>query len=223
MRSIPYIIRRATFLIKERGVVNSCKFIYSRYGYFLKYRIKLSKVFTPDELNIQNRYAYKYEPIMHYSFNRMLKGIDWDWKESTFIDIGCGKGAAILLATRYNFKRYIGVELSPLLAEECRKNIRKFIGKREINYAVYNCDATKYTIPDDVNVFYFFNPFAPPVLKVVMYNIELSLIRNPRKILILYFNAMYLPIVLDSGYKIIYEEKIDPVARYKYGSFALTN
>ncbi|AQX86797.1 class I SAM-dependent methyltransferase [Elizabethkingia bruuniana] len=223
MRSIPYIIKRTIFLIKERGVVNSYKFMYSRYGYFLKYGIKLSKVFTPDELNLPNMYAYKYEPIMHYSFNRMLKGIDWDWKESTFIDIGCGKGAAILLATRYNFKRYIGVELSPLLAEECRKNIRKFIGKKEIDYAVYNCDATKYAIPDDVNVFYFFNPFAPPVLKVVLYNIELSLIRNPRKILILYFNAMYLPIVLDSGYKIIYAEKTDPVARYKYGSFALTN
>lgn len=63
---------------------------------------------------------------------------------------------------------------------------QKIYWKKEIDYAVYNCDATKYTIPDDVNVF-------------------------------------YLPIVLDSGYKIIYEEKTDPVARYKYGSFALTN
>jgi hypothetical protein len=27
---------------------------------------------------------------------------------------------------------------------------------------------------------------------------------------------MYLPIVFDSGYKVIYAEKTDPVARYKY-------
>lgn len=91
MRSIPYIIKRTIFLIKERGIVNSYKFMYSRYGYFLKYGIRLSKVYTPDELNLPNMYAYKYEPIMHYSFNRMLDEIDWNWNESIFIDIGCGK------------------------------------------------------------------------------------------------------------------------------------
>lgn len=107
MRSIPYIIKRTIFLIKERGIVNSYKFMYSRYGYFLKYGIRLSKVYTPDELNLPNMYAYKYEPIMHYSFNRMLDEIDWNWNESIFIDIGCGKGAAILLATRYNFKNIL--------------------------------------------------------------------------------------------------------------------
>ncbi|AIL47738.1 MULTISPECIES: SAM-dependent methyltransferase [Elizabethkingia] len=223
MRSIPYIIKRTIFLIKERGIVNSYKFMYSRYGYFLKYGIRLSKVYTPDELNLPNMYAYKYEPIMHYSFNRMLDEIDWNWNESIFIDIGCGKGAAILLATRYNFKKYIGVELSPLLAEECHKNIQKFTRKKKISYIIYNRDATTYEIRDDINVFYFFNPFGPPVLKKVLNNIELSLKRNPRKIIILYFNAMDLPIMLDRGYNIIYAEKTDPVARYRYGNFALTN
>lgn len=197
--------------------------MYSRYGYFLKYGIRLSKVYTPDELNLSNMYAYKYEPIMHYSFNRMLDEIDWNWNESIFIDIGCGKGAAILLATRYNFKKYIGVELSPLLAEECHKNIQKFTRKKKISYIIYNRDATTYEIRDDINVFYFFNPFGPPVLKKVLNNIELSLKRNPRKIIILYFNAMDLPIMLDRGYNIIYAEKTDPVARYRYGNFALTN
>lgn len=41
--------------------------------------------------------------------------------------------------------------------------------------------------------------------------------------MILYFNAMDLPIMLDRGYNIIYAEKTDPVARYRYGNFALTN
>lgn len=34
---------------------------------------------------------------------------------------------------------------------------------------------------------------------------------------------MDLPIMLDRGYNIIYAEKTDPVARYRYGNFALTN
>jgi hypothetical protein len=34
------------------------------------------------------------------SFHRMLKNIEWNFSESTFLDFGCGKGAAILLASR---------------------------------------------------------------------------------------------------------------------------
>ncbi|OPC04299.1 hypothetical protein BAS10_14575 [Elizabethkingia meningoseptica] len=222
-RKIKHILNKGGSVIKKRGFINSCKYIYTRYIYFLKYRINLFQVMTPEQLKLENRFAYNYEPSNHYTFIRMLKSIDWNWEESVFIDIGCGKGAAILLATRYNFKRYIGVELSTLLAEECDKNIRKFTGKKAIDYTICNCDAMNYEIPDDVNVFYFYNPFAPPVLKAVMQRIEESLQRNPRKVIIFYFNAIYLSVLLDSRYKIIHEEEIDPILRYKFGNYVLTN
>src|SRR5947209_2929304 len=38
-------------------------------------------------------------------------------EEYTFIDIGCGKGRAVLLATELPFREVIGVELSPALVE----------------------------------------------------------------------------------------------------------
>ncbi|AQX03595.1 hypothetical protein BBD32_12735 [Elizabethkingia anophelis] len=215
------VIRKGVTMIRNRGLVNTCKYIYTRYIYFLQYRINLFKVITPEQLKLKNIHAYNYEPSNHYTFIRMLKSIDWDWKKSVFIDIGCGKGAAILLATRYHFKRYIGVELSSLLAKECERNIRKFIGKKVIDFSIYNCDASDYIIPDDVNVFYFYNPFAPPVLKVVMQHIEESLERNPRKVIIFYFNAMYLSVILDYGYKIVHQEEKDPILRYKCGNYAL--
>lgn len=153
----------------------------------------------------------------------MLKNIDFCWHESTFIDFGCGKGAAILLATRYNFKRYIGVELSPLLVDECRRNVQKFIGNRVLDYKIVNCNAVDYVIEDDVNVFYFFNPFAPSVLKSVLDNMELSLNKRYRKIIILYCNGVDVSFMLDRGYKIVYSEDIDPITRYSCGNYALVN
>lgn len=218
-----YILNRASFLTKQRGIINTCKFIYTRYLYFLKYRINLAGVMTPEELNIQNIGAYNYEPIAHYTFNRMLKNIEFNWEQSTFIDFGCGKGAAILLATRYNFKRYIGVELSSLLVDDCRRNVQKFIGNRVLDYKIVNCNAVDYLIDDDVNVFYFFNPFAPSILKSVLDNIELSLKARYRKIIILYCNGMDLHLMLDRGYKIVYSEDVDPITRYSCGNYALVN
>jgi len=218
-----YALNRVRFLTKQRGVINTCKFIYSRYLYFFKYRINLAGVMTPQELNIQDKGACNYEPIAHYTFNRMLKNINFCWHESTFVDFGCGKGAAILLATRYNFKRYIGVELSPLLVDDCRKNIQKFIGNRVLDYKIVHCNAADYLIEDDVNVFYFFNPFAPSVLKSVLDNIELSLIKRHRKIIILYCNGVDLSLMLDRGYKIVYSEDVDPITRYSCGNYALVN
>lgn len=218
-----HIISRTKLIIKQRGIVKTCKFVYSRYFYFLKYGISLARVRTSEELKIDDKFAYNYEPVSHYSFNRMLRNIKWNWEESIFVDYGCGKGAAILLATRYNFKKYIGVELSSQLVEDCHRNIQKFIGGKQIDYYIYNCNATDYPIPDYVNVFYFFNPFGLPVLSSVMDNIELSLKESYRKIIILYFNALDLSIMLDRGYKIIYSEGIDPITGYKYGNYALVN
>lgn len=218
-----YIFKRTWILTKQRGIINTFKFIYSRYFYFLKHRINLSKVMTPQELNIQDKYAHNYEPVSHYTFNRMMENTGFCWNESTFIDFGCGKGAAILLATRYNFKRYIGVELSPLLVDECRSNIRKFLGNRVVDCEIVNCNAADYLIGDDVNVFYFFNPFGTSVLKSVLDNIDLSLKKNYRKIIILYCNGVDLQVMLERGYKIVYGEKVDLITRYACGNYTLVN
>jgi predicted RNA methylase len=43
--------------------------------------------------------------------------------ETTFVDIGSGKGRALIIAAEYAFKRIIGVEYSPSLATICRRNL----------------------------------------------------------------------------------------------------
>jgi SAM-dependent methyltransferase len=165
----------------------------------------------------------RYEPISHFSFNRMLKNIDWNFNDSTFLDFGCGKGAAILLASRYGFKKHFGVEYSRELADICQSNILKFIklSKREIDYEIICSDATRYLVPADVNVFYFFNPFDQPLLDVVLQNIEQSLKSLDRDILLLYFNAMHKDVIEKYGYSVIYDQRSDKInIWYEGGNYA---
>ncbi len=41
-----------------------------------------------------------------------------------FIDIGCGKGRVVLLASEYAFREVVGVELNPQLASVARRNLQ---------------------------------------------------------------------------------------------------
>jgi predicted RNA methylase len=155
----------------------------------------------------------KYEPISPFSFNRMLKNIDWNFSDSTFVDFGCGKGAAILLASRYGFKKYIGVEYYPELANDCKTNILKFgsLSDKSLDSEIICSDATLYQVPDNANVFYFFNPFDQTLMNQVIQNIETSLTARKRDILILYFNALHKDVIEKYGYTPVYKEEVDKI------------
>src|SRR5262249_51546264 len=53
-----------------------------------------------------------------------------DKSKYTFIDVGCGKGRVVLLASQLGFNRVIGVEFSPWAGEIAAGNIRAFRGNR---------------------------------------------------------------------------------------------
>ncbi len=81
-------------------------------------------------------------------------------ESDTFIDFGCGKGRVVHQAARYPFRRVIGIEVVPELAEIAREAIAT--GKHRYkcqDVQIVVADATEYEIPDDLTVAYFFRPF----------------------------------------------------------------
>ena len=89
-------------------------------------------------------------------------------KKNLFVDYGSGKGAAIIHAKQIGFKRAIGVEFAKELHEQAVKNIENLkLDNVESLYA----DATTYTLPNDISLIYFFNPFDEVVMKKVIANI----------------------------------------------------
>jgi hypothetical protein len=47
-----------------------------------------------------------------------------------FIDFGCGKGS-VLLVSEFVFRRIIGLEFAPLLAETARRNLKSYRSRRQ--------------------------------------------------------------------------------------------
>ena len=67
---------------------------------------------------------FGYQPIDHRSLQLALNALSID-ADDVFVDIGCGLGRAVVLAARRPFRRVLGVEYSPSLAEAACRNVRR--------------------------------------------------------------------------------------------------
>lgn len=134
----------------------------------------------------------QYQPIESEQFHGILTELGLEYSELTFIDLGSGKGRALLLASEYPFRRIIGLEILPELHATAQQNVRRFSSKTQ-RCASIECwcgDARDYTFPNDPTLLYLFNPFFEPVLEQVLLNLEASLRQSPRNFVLLYVNPI---------------------------------
>jgi SAM-dependent methyltransferase len=117
----------------------------------------------------------------------MLSVLDIQHERYCFIDFGCGKGRVLLVAEAFPFRRILGVEFAPQLAEIARHNLRNYRGHRMCrDVTALTMDATEYELPREPAVLFFYSPFVGPVMEKVVANIEDSLRRHPRELFILF-------------------------------------
>jgi SAM-dependent methyltransferase len=168
---------------------------------------------NPEDLGFANTEFHAYATIGHKAIFSMLERIPLKKSESTFIDYGCGKGRAVVVAATFPFRRVIGIELSAPLLEAARNNVKKMRHKLAECIELYQLDATQYVLPKDVNIIYFFNPFKGQILQDVVNNIHDSYKKYPRKIYILYVNnSFFEKIIADQNWITrIYETSFYPI------------
>ncbi len=113
--------------------------------------------------------------------------------ECTFIDLGCGKGRPLLVASEYPFRSLIGVELSPSLVLDARKNAatlsRQF--SRRAPIMVEQRDAGQFPLPAGNAVIFLYNPFGQEVVARVVTRIEEALAIGGRTIFVIYYNPVH--------------------------------
>lgn len=130
-------------------------------------------------------------------FHEMLGGLPVDFREFTFVDLGSGKGRALLLASDYPFRRIIGAELLPELHRAAQENLRNYKGAAQRCFAL-ECvcaDARQFEFPEGPLLIYIFNPFLESVLQEVFKNLERSLAAQPRPVCIMYHNPLLCDVV----------------------------
>lgn len=141
--------------------------------------------------------------------------------DSVLVDFGCGKGRVLLVASEYGVKLARGIEFAEELCVIARANCETFKarGKMLTAFEVVNCDAARYAIKNEENVFFFFNPFDQIMLTRVMDNILSSLKSSDRRVLIVYNNPKHREIIEKSGCF----RKISDCAAWTYHFMVYTN
>ncbi len=106
----------------------------------------------------------------------------------TFVDMGSGKGRALMLAALAGFPRAVGVEFGEELHEVALRNVAAFDRGTGLGSRI-ECrlgDATRFAYPDGPLMIFFNNPFRAPVLGAVLDGLEASLAERPRRAVLLY-------------------------------------
>ena len=135
---------------------------------------------------------YEPTPIMEFGF--ILSRLGINFSDYTFLDLGSGKGRALLLATWFDFKKIIGVEISKPLHEIAQQNILSFheSGKIPKNNVFSMCeDASNVSIPTEPLVIFLFNPFHEQIIEAFLESLRHSLRQNFKPTTILYGNPIH--------------------------------
>jgi SAM-dependent methyltransferase len=130
-----------------------------------------------------------YQPTAEQEFAAILRHLEFvELRTFTFIDLGSGKGRALLMAAMYPFARIVGVEVQPELEAIARRNLQVFARPGQLCRSIDSlcADAREYEFPGENLVLYLFNPFPDYVLREVLANLAASARRAPRPIFVLY-------------------------------------
>lgn len=139
------------------------------------------------ELGITDRRNHWYVATDYQTFQSVMRHVPIRPGADVFVDFGSGKGRIVLLAAAFPFRRIIGVEFSRQLHATAQQNleaIRPTLFCQEIE--LVHADATRWPIPAEATVLFFFNPFEGEVLAQVFDNIRRSLGAAPRPLTIIY-------------------------------------
>lgn len=114
-------------------------------------------------------------------------------ERTIFLDVGAGKGRAMLLASQYPFLRVEGIELNPHLAAVAGRNITQWRvdpGANALAPIEFHCgDATRHPLPPAPLLAYLFHPFEAKLLRRFLRHLQKSVASTPRAIDLIYVNA----------------------------------
>jgi protein-L-isoaspartate O-methyltransferase len=141
-----------------------------------------------------------YQPVEPALFREMMNTLAIEFERFTFIDIGSGKGRAVLLASEYPFQRILGIELLPelhLIAQRNLHTISSATSRRPLIRTICG-DATEFVFPEEPVVIFLNNSLPEAALRRLIDNLENSLREKPRSIVVLYANPILEPVINDS-------------------------
>ena len=170
-----------------------------KYGSETSGRIPLDRL-EIDSPNVAE--GVQYEPVSELYFRRMLGAVRIPPDTYIFVDLGSGKGRALLMAAEWPFKRFVGIDFSPELHEVAQQNVARFKARTGSaqTFELHVGDATSLEFPPEPIALHLFNPFGEPVLREVLDRLGASLRETPRDVLVFYKNPLHRRVFEDAPF-----------------------
>jgi predicted RNA methylase len=134
-----------------------------------------------------------YEAAPAWLIHKILAELPIDADEFVFVDIGSGKGRALMVASEFGFSKIVGVEMSAVLCETASRNLDRYLASRgkTSRYAICCANASDYVFGAEPAVVFLFNPFGERTFRAMLSNLERSLERYSRPVYVVYLNPRY--------------------------------
>jgi SAM-dependent methyltransferase len=119
----------------------------------------------------------------------------------SFVDVGAGKGRALLLAAQLPFRKVIGVEVSEELASTAEKNVMRWnqVARPKAKVSVVQGDAAKFRWPRTPLLVYLYNPFACLLVEQMAENLTAAAASGSGLVDLLYVNPTCADILSKQG------------------------
>jgi SAM-dependent methyltransferase len=132
--------------------------------------------------------AYFYVPTTASLIYEILNSLALQPDTFAFVDMGSGKGRALLVASEFPFAKVVGIELSPHLHEIAEDNIKRFspASQPRTAFNLHCMDVVDYEYGPEPVVLFLFDPFGRETLRSVVANLEASLKEKPREAYVVY-------------------------------------
>ena len=138
-----------------------------------------------------------YQPTSYKDLFRMLRhvGIGAD---DVYVDLGCGLGRTVFVAHRMGARRAVGVDVNGPLVRACRANlVRSGADPAAVQFVEGFAQDQAHT---DTTLLFLFHPFGRGTLKTVLDRLGEDLSAAPRRLRLIYFNAVSDDVLEGSGF-----------------------
>lgn len=184
--------------LKTKGLSATLLIALSIIGEFYfdwKYKTNTCSWVALDDMGIDDNkkeHAVLYQPTRVIPLRKLFQKLKIP-PGKVLLDLGCGKGRVLLVASEFGFKETRGIEFSSPLCDIAEKNIITYKAKTQTKtkFVVIHADIADHQFSDDEEVFFLFNPADDYVLEKVVENIRESLQRRDRRIWIIYRYAIH--------------------------------
>lgn len=141
----------------------------------------------------QKTSVHFYVPTTASVIYEILSSIPMQPNKYVFVDMGSGKGRALLVASEFPFAKIVGIELSECLHRIATDNVKRYKPASQ-KCAVFDLkcmDALDFTYGDEPLMLFLFDPFGREILQDIITNLEASLRAKPREAYVVYVYPQY--------------------------------